>query len=280
MTLTNRDREILRVLSHNAYSASQIAALYFTSNKKAAERLKSLFDSGFVNRFAQPFMEGRGKAEFIYCLSRRGFELAKGLPGRFAPATVNPLRNVYSLPHRLMTGDFHVAVSKPAPKGFQAQFFYPAQLGMGAGGIGGLVPDGVLVIEQASTGKKLLHFVEADCGSETLRSQKNYSLEHKLEKYVSLFEDPKACEPVCTALGYAFSGFRVLFVAKDGKRVGAVMPVAERLSAEFVWFAEHAQVRAFRVFEAVWSNHVHASLSLTAPYPPRRDPDGVNRAGK
>ena len=167
MRLTSRDQDILSLLSFNAYSLSILALLFFSSKKKAAQRMRMLFDARLVFRAQRPFLGGRGKAEYVY--------------------TAKPIKSVYSIPHSLIIGDVHVAMTVVQANGFLVEFFYPGSIGLMPNVLNGLIPDAVAVIKEVQSGKKLLHFIEADTGSESVSAKRShYSLEKKFEKYLSL----------------------------------------------------------------------------------------------
>ena len=65
--LWKRDYDITENLKSGVFTTSQLAKLYFSSQKKSAERLKLLFKNGLVGRFAKPLLDVRGKPEFVYC---------------------------------------------------------------------------------------------------------------------------------------------------------------------------------------------------------------------
>jgi len=273
MKITNRKKKILTAVSYNIYGLSQLAEIYFTNKKKAAEAMKKLFDTGLVNRTFNPMHNSKGKPEYLYFLAGKGKKELERNFGVRVDATINPLRNVFSIPHRLLISDFHVSSACNAPDGFKARFLYPKQVHLTAELMNGLISDGIFTVERQETGKQLLHFLEADMGSESIAGRSAYSLEHKLGKYAECFDSINIQEGINSALGYEFQGFRVLVVAESVTRIENIKALTKKLKAEFVWFALGWDIREKRIYKRVWSNYLYTNLSLLEPYPPR-DLDG------
>ena len=258
MRLTLRDEKILAELSCNICSLGQIADAFFSSRKKACERMKKLFDAGLVKRVPCPFVAGGGKAEFIY--------------------SARPIRDVYTVPHSLMISDVRFAFLLSSMSEFKSEFYYPKQLGLKQASLCGLIPDGVIVIEGSVSGKKIVHFLEADCGSETLSSKKSsYSLEYKLEKYLMLFDDKEAMKCVGEVFGFEVRGFRVLVVGKGERRMDGIKRLAGKLGAEFVWCALHEDMKRQMIYSSVWNNCKFEALSLIKPYPTSAEGGEIGR---
>ncbi|MDH3976618.1 MAG: hypothetical protein OEV42_20335, partial [Deltaproteobacteria bacterium] len=152
MRLTLRDEKILAELSLNTYSLNQIASTFFTSRKKASERMKKLYDAGLVKRIPHPFASSTGKAEFVY--------------------STKPIKDVYAVPHSLMITDVKLSFLLSFPPCFKSEFYYPKQLNPKAVDLCGVIPDGISIIENVESGKRIVHFVEADCGTEMLKSKR------------------------------------------------------------------------------------------------------------
>ena len=250
MKLTRRDSLIIEILTNNAYSLSQIAIIYFNSNtKKGAERMKVLFDAGIVFRTQRPFVSGRGKAEYVY--------------------SAKPIKNVFSIPHSLIISDLHVSMIRAEAPGYSVAFSYPNSIGLVPEITRGLVPDGIVVIKSLKTGKKLLHFIEADTGSESITSKRaHYSVDRKFNKYVELYDNKDNQSELEQVLGFKMKGFRVLVIASSGKRIRAFKALTSKTNAEFVWFALHEDVNDESVFGPIWSNYKYDKLSLIGRYPP------------
>ncbi len=277
--ITERDDRILIDLSNNVFSSKQIKERHFPSDKRASKRLKALYDSGLVRRFPQPFIKGRGKGEYIYFLSVKGKNLLEQYLGRKV-SLINPLKDVYSLPHRIMIGDFHITFEKLSSHDFSTHFYYPKECDISHGDLNGLVPDGIAIVEKISAKKAILHFLEADCSSEALMTKgSSYSIARKMEKYQQLFDNRTALEYLNKKLGFNFNGFRVLFVASEAKRLQSMMKISAGLNAEFIWFARHEYVTAGKILDSIWSNFKYSDLSLIASYPnnSRRDNGRFNR---
>lgn len=205
MRLWKRDYEILECLERGLFCTGQLAQVFFSSRKKCAERMKKLFEEGFVGRFQKPLLDVRGKPEFVYC--KKG-KLVRGF------AKVN---------HALAVSDFFVSFCQWKKRcSFGGTFFWCPLLE-------GLRPDGVLVVEKR--GKKLLFFVEVDLGSENLSSG-SYAFADKLDLYAAYFDSGKFRDDF-KEIG-RFRSFRLLAVFESGKRLHNFLKVAEERRADFV----------------------------------------------
>jgi hypothetical protein len=262
MRFTERDKRILTRLTCNKHTLSQIARQHFTSRKKAAERMKVLFDEGLVERIPQPFIN-KGKGEYIYYISNQGKSLNR--TDHISKKSTDPYRNIYSVLHDLMITDIYLELISPV-LGFNIDYYCPNHIAIRSD-LQYIIPDGLAVIEKNSTGKKLLIFIEADRSTEPLSSDKTYSLEKKLEKYVYLFDYQDELNALNRLLKYPFKGFRVLIVAKTKRRMEGIKRITADLEAEFIWITTSQAITNKSIYKPIWSNYKHESLSLIEAYP-------------
>jgi len=216
------------------HSKSHIARLYFSSQKKASERLKLLFDAGYVGRFHKPLLDVRGKPEFVYC--------EKG----------KAVRGFSRVSHALAVTDFNVVFLSWlwSCRDFSGKFFYASQFPKGLFG-GMLIPDGVFVLEKDR--KKLLYFLEVDCGTESLTSNASYSFEDKLDVYADYF-DSRDYKNDFGFWNYCFKGFRVAVVFCSENRLKNFLEIVKSKKADFVLCSAFKKVNESKFSDKVWNS--------------------------
>ncbi len=269
MQITEGVISILSALLLTPCSTGQLANLHSKSRKKCSEKMKALYDLGLVRRFQQPFIEKRGKGEYIYFLSKKGSAILGANNGKRSYHLINPLKNIYSLPHTLAITDLNIALTQGGAPGFLCRFYYPRQLNIQASDFEGVLPDGSAVIEHKASHKKILHFLEVDLSTESLASDKSYSVKHKLDKYYRLLENEDASKILTDKFGYTFNGFRVLFVLSSHERLNSLIDLAETADAEFIWCGTKELLHNGHIYDPAWCNYKHEKLSLTGRYPIR-----------
>lgn len=239
--LWKRDYDIIETLKQGIYTTSQLAKLYFSNCKKAAERLKSLFKAGLTDRFQAPLDDARGKPEYIYC-SKNG-----KIP-----------KNYSHVKHSLSITDFYVWLIEKTKQeqNMAAKFYYGTTLEdkVLLGGL--LLPDAFFVLEKGD--KRLLYFVEIDLGTETLRSGSNYSLAGKLDLYSQLFDS----EEYNNLLNHKFVGFRLLCIFTSQKRIQTFIGIAKEKNADFVFCTTFDSLKNTDFFEKTWTDVSGQKVSL------------------
>ena len=240
--LWKRDYDIIETLKHGIYTTSQLAKLYFSNRKKAAERLKALFKTGLTDRFQAPLDDAKGKPEYIYC-NKNG-----KIP-----------KNCSHIRHSLAITDFYVWLMEKTKQeqNMVAKFYYGTRLEDKSllGGL--LLPDAFFVLEKGD--KRLLYFVEIDLGTETLRSGTNYSFVGKLDLYSDLFDN----EEYNNFLNHKFVGFRLLCIFLSQKRMQNFIRIAKEKNADFVFCSTFDLLKNTDFFDKTWIDVSGQKVSLT-----------------
>ena len=273
MKNTNRDFHILKDCSLNIAPLSHIAMRHFPTTKKASRRMKMLFENGLVRRFVNPVNPGIGKGEYIYYLSAKGRDVLRQQFNFHVEYLLNPLKDVYTIPHRLMVAEFQIALMADPPEDYKVTFHYLRGTQLRSADMGNIIPDGILIVEKLSTGKRLLMFIEIDLGTEPLTGSSTYTLRQKLEKYLACFDSTDAQKKINEALGYQFNGFRVLMTSGSKRRSRNIFLLTKKLGIEFFWITESISIKSQKILDPVWGNYKYQNLSLIAPYP-GKDLDG------
>lgn len=231
--LWKRDYEIIEDLRSGLYSASQLAKLYFSSHKKAAERLMLYFRAGLVGRFAKPLLDVRGKPEFVYC--EKGKRQARSF------SWIN---------HALAVSDFRVwfLLGLKKCEGFGGLFLVgkglPTEIDKGL-----VIPDFVFVLEKE--GKKLLYLGEVDLGSESLLSCAGYGFGNKLDLYCDYF-DSGTFNNDFGFLKYSFKGFRVATIFNSEERAKNFLKIAAEKHADFVLATTFQKLNNNPLLSKIW----------------------------
>ena len=129
--LTKRDREIVRaVYSHRALISNQISTRFFPPQDSTAphkkpssrcqQRLRRLFEHGYLHREEQPSKPSEGHKPFVYFLDKGGANLLAEMLGIF-PEDLDwrPKHNKIqpqSINHLLATNDVRIAIELAAEK--------------------------------------------------------------------------------------------------------------------------------------------------------------------
>lgn len=117
------------------------------------------------------------------------------------------------------------------------------------------IPDGVICLTNVKTGKKSLCFLEVDRGGTTLKKLggRDKNVQTKISGYVS-FWDCGNYKKYDEYFGCAFSGFRLLWITENQKRLESVFDlcVLEK-SGDLVWFASLSEILEKGAFGEVWT---------------------------
>ncbi len=181
MCLTERDREILRdVFLQRAITRKQLMSLgHFTSLTSASERLRILFDHGFLERY--PLATDLSTTELVYSVGFRAIpELVSGLgvdkvEAKRCVSSGAPL----ALAHAVAVTEARIAFTTHRPADMVVEWLSEVQVrhefSIGTSSFV-LKPDGALIVEQF--GAKHIAFIEVDRGNvsqpQFLRSCRTY----------------------------------------------------------------------------------------------------------
>lgn len=194
MRLWKRDTHILFELERTILSITQIAKLFFPKKKKASERMTLLHRAGFVSRFHTPYIEERGRPEYIYCKKGR------------RPKSYGWIR------HQLLITDFRLWLKKIIPQDLKLEFFYSSELHNRISG-GLFVPDGCFIVSNED--KDLLCFLEIDRSTEPLKG-KHYAFKDKIALYEHYFDSQNYQKDFSE---HQFKGFRLICLFNSRSRL-------------------------------------------------------------
>ncbi len=257
--LTERDMQVPELLEdYRMLTTSQLQRLLYPSLQKAQTRLLRLYQAGQVKRFSYPVLlrEG-GKGEYVYHLKKR------------SNTTLTALR------HMLQLNDVRIAFELACGKSDEINLveFIPEYRGKYRddgrpgravedsvavrGGFGQnaiLIPDAVVCLENATTAKRALFFLEVDLGSEKLvaEGRGKYSVIKKMLLYREYLNN-RGFERYSDLFRFRFKGFRVLTVMNNSQRIQRLRrELTQRGIKRFVWLAEVSTINKQTLFEKVW----------------------------
>lgn len=111
--ITSRDLDIVRaVYEYRVLTTQQLKALFFPSMHQAYQRLKALYDHGFIDRRFQGAAVDKMNTAMLYVLDKRGAELLRGQLG--LAIDWHPTGNEVStqfLEHLVSINDVRIAVT-------------------------------------------------------------------------------------------------------------------------------------------------------------------------
>ncbi|MEM1355010.1 MAG: replication-relaxation family protein [Planctomycetota bacterium] len=276
--LTRLQQRLLDLLiTHRALTSRQIAVITdgnLASRKRALGQLET---QGYVASEPIRLRARPGRPETGWRTTPAGHGVTKRRRGRGAALATVGGRDE-SMAHRVMLN--WVPVQLPSLEamvpGLTASWRDDATgtiaeqtVELDSGENTSFIPDGVLLLTHAPSGQSLLYFVEADTGTEPLRSNVNpaRSLKHKLRVYQAYFRDG-GYQKIATRLaqqprnnrrgnrssGLHVCGFRLLLVTSNASRFDAVCDLVRATPpAGFIWVTQEDDLVEHGLWASVWA---------------------------
>jgi Replication-relaxation len=272
-SLTERDNDVLLAVYRYRYlTTSQIARLYFPSQRTAQRRLVVLAERRLLSHFTVPNITDR-----IYLLTSRGAGHVSGLlsvePEDLLWSQRNkPPKDYYFMQHFAAISDFRIAITRACESSeITLLGFIPEHYGAKhpSGRVTKYIkdvafsvadpkekishtPDAVFALEKA--GKPALFFLEIDRGTETIanpekgiakmvRFYEAYAEEGKYRGYTQDFD----CSP--------FQNFRLLIVTTTRRRVQNIRTALGKSGSplhRFFWLTTYDELDDESVFDRRW----------------------------
>ncbi len=277
--LTGLQQRLLELLTtHRALTSRQIAVLTDGNLASLKRSLGQLETRGYV--VSQPIrLRARpGRPETGWRTTPAGHGVIKRRRGRGAAAHATVGGRDESMAHRVMLN--WVPVQLPSLEtvvpGLTALWgddvtgtIAEQTVQLDSGESASFMPDGVLLLTHAPSGQSLLYFVEADTGSEPLRSNVNptRSLEHKLRVYQAYFRSdgyqdvaarlakrPKGKQRGNRTSSLAIHGFRLLLVTSNASRFDAACDLVRATPpAGFIWVTQEEDLIDRGLWAPIWT---------------------------
>ena len=257
--LTERDMQVPELLEdYRLLTTSQLQRLLYPSLQKAQTRLLRLYRAGLVKRFSYPVLlrEG-GKGEYVYHLKKRPNTILTALRHMLQ---LNDVRIAFELAC-WKSDEINLVEFIPEYRGVRRNDGRPGRVvedsvavreGFGEQAI--LIPDAVVCLENITTGKRALFFLEVDLGSEKLiaEGRGKYSVMKKMLLYREYLNN-RGFERYSNLFRFRFKGFRVLTVMNNSQRMQRLRKeLIQRGVRRFVWLAEVSTINKQTLFEKVW----------------------------
>jgi hypothetical protein len=257
-----RDYKILGVCNLSPHSLTQIHLEHFTTRKKASERAKKLFDNGLLIRFPGLCLYEKGRAEYIYMTSRKGINVLRewDIEGLYTANTRYVNRNRYKkhIKHFHYINQFRIIIEKTfhPDNVISSKFYYTKQIiGHGLDQCS-LRPDAMFTLEHKKAKKKLLHFLEIDMGTESMKKKvptsSSYSFFDKLMKYINYFDGEYYKTDFNELFKVDFKGFRLMVVTPSIARTQSTINLAGQEGADFLWSTEFQNLCVEHFKNSIW----------------------------
>lgn len=280
--LTKRDTEIVKAIyQYKALTTHQVEALLFPADDplavygkrtKCQERLRKLYQYGYVWRDEIPTKRSEGMKPFVYWLDEKGAQLLLDLLA-MDPEEIEwdpDDRNVSAqgFTHLMATNDTWVAIQAAAritglqikrwidDRTLQREHNKAGERVTIKGARGkqveiSVVPDGYFHLWTDK--HHLHHFIEIDRGTTTVRSrtQKNWAkktYERKVKGYLAYKESGQF------ERRYGAKNFRMLTVTTSQRRLDGLKEITEQVGGKnMFWFTTFEQVTPDAIFsQAIW----------------------------
>ncbi|MDQ3540069.1 MAG: replication-relaxation family protein [Chloroflexota bacterium] len=211
---------------------------------RATRSLRRLFDAGFVRRvpvFAPSASSGQLSMQIVNVLSAKGAR-AIGLEPRWARSRAPKEREV--LTHAFWLVELAVCAMEGCPEPLSITTWWDDRVLAGRKRRGQLslpnIPDGLLVVENLSTGKLFPSLIEVDMGTESVsaHSHARRDFARKIEGYLDYLGSPFRQE-----FGIQASPI-VLIVTESERRLQSLRTTTQRLGGGGrFWFSTLSRLR-------------------------------------
>jgi len=262
--LNEKEQEYLKALFEYKYLTSSLFKKLFNekSIRTVRYRLHELWTKNFVRRIRLPHLVGEGSPELIYILNRKGFNIVKNdckfVDFEKTDKCISPQsKGIFQLKHLLSVNSFIVSL-EISTRQFDVEIielkaYYNRPITLEAHDVHflsrTLIPDAMFVLFR--NGKRALFFLEADRGTEPLRSflnKKRSNISQKIEIYTKILETESFLK-----LG-EFKGFRVLIVTPDIKRLNNIKyAISEMADNRCFWLTTESEIKGKNILsDAIW----------------------------
>ena len=276
--LIGKDCETLKCIAeHRILTVSQIAAMFYKSSQVVRRRLRELEGKGLIEVVSYEFGRGLGRPEKSMSLTERGVDLLKnkGLLCHEVPYEKVLVGKSYCINHQLLLNWFRIhlnhvekvcprlkvnfmAHNSPfLPKGPDGRLFITDYSPVPDSGEQGnkFTPDAVFGISDVVSNKICLFFLEVDCGTETLASQKHdmSDIRQKIIRY-QWYICKKTYKRYDEMFNYDLFGFTLLFLTSTYGRLAALCKLAQAMHPKnFVLLTEISRLFPGGVSAKIWA---------------------------
>jgi hypothetical protein len=249
-----RDHEmLLELYHHQAMLRGQIQALYFVSVARCNDRLRQLFDHGYVQRYYHPASPYGAQA--IYTLGKSAAPVIAGVLGVDAAEVRRRCRTRTPgfLEHTLEIVRFFLAVREAVRSSQEARLdlWLPEsrcrhEYEMAASRAPGrwrkeiFKPDGFVRLDAGDKGHHS-YFLEIDLGHTSSRQFRNKLADHDRYLQSGLFAQ-RFCSPT----------FHTLVVTTGRRRMENLLSLAAKEGSDLMWFATFEDLEKRGALGSIW----------------------------
>jgi DNA-binding PadR family transcriptional regulator len=258
MRLTRRDRQVLgAVADYRILRREQIQQLFFPSRNTANERLKRLYQHGFLDRHWLPVVLGQGMGQAMYTLTEQGRQLVaqqRGVEPKDIPRRpvrqrsslflahvldVNQVRIVFTLAtHRLRYTVEQWVTEKDLRSRMVGAQIVPSTGNQRARRV---LPDAYFILRLGD--RRASFCLEMDRATETRRRWK-----HKVQAYLAYVQSGAYTRQ------FQARSLRILTITQGAKRLAHLKQATEQVGdTSLFWFGQLAQLTPKTVLtEPIW----------------------------
>ena len=270
------EEKLLKITDARILSTSQFSHMCNTSMQVGRRWLRRLQASGYITKKPVPLSGKRGRSEQVFSLTGKGFRKlkeAKRLASRAREEEC--LANGISINHQMLLNSIRVAFTQTVQNNplIKVQFLaFNSPLNQSIRErvpidpqqttFRDFEPDATVCLQRRTD--SCLFYVEADCGTESLKSNNPNGLSEKIINY-SIQRGLSAHMHWEKKFGKLKQGFRVLFVTQDTLRAQQIVRLlGNYTNSDFIWTSDIKSMQAKGIEAKIWSKggHVEPRYSL------------------
>ena len=244
MRITERDRELIRIIAEFSCMTSVQISKYFEMNIKVCQRrLRKLHKSGYLQKRLVPSTTP-GASPLLYFLGQHGVALL-GMP-------ISRPRLNRHFTHMQQCTDIMLDIFLSFQKVGDIKFrLLPEHIIRSENQHNGTIPDGSFSLNKED--KSALFLIEYDAETEILKSPThNEDIESKIIRHVEIFKN-NSIQFYSNYYEHAFQRFRLLYLTNTEKRLNSISKiVAEHDKYGFFLITTLTKLRKNGVDDSIW----------------------------
>jgi hypothetical protein len=244
MRITERDRDLIRIIAAFSCMTSVQISRYFKMNIKVCQRrLRKLHKAGYLQKRLVPSTMP-GASPLLYYLGQHGASLL------CVPVSRPRLNRHFT--HMQQCTDIMLDIFLSFQKIGDIKFrLLPEHIIRSANQHNGTIPDGSFSLNKDE--KSALFLIEYDAETEILKSPThNEDIQSKISRHVEVFKN-NSIQYFSNYYEHAFQRFRLLYITNSEKRLESISKiVAEHDEHGFILLTTLTKLRKHGVDEGIW----------------------------
>ena len=273
--LDARDYEILKSLADcGVLTVVHVSVLHGRNSSALRRRLRTLRDMAMINMSSRALGARRGRPQVLVSLDEQGVAALRsaGILSSSGPDDAAGVPDGRCLEHLLLVNELRIQLAQMtrAVPAVQVRFLSPTSpfLDRTPAGLplvhekfpeenGNWVeftPDGVFALSHEQVPQALQFFLEVDMGTETLASPRRpkQDVRQKILNYQATYRLQRH-RRVGRIIGHEFRGFRLLFLANDLARAGALCRLVKEMPpSSFIYVTDRGSLESKGVWADIW----------------------------